>query len=138
MRRAAGTRVVGSSLGSGVDVVIDAVGSSASITDSINITRPRGRVVVLGMPAEVELNLTALWHRETELVGAYCYGTEHSHGDAHTFRLAEELVREHALGQLVSELYPLADYARAIEHAAQAGPRGSVKIAFDLRDVEAA
>lgn len=134
VRRAAGTRVVGASLGSGVDVTIDAVGSSASITDAINVTRPRGRVVLLGMPAEVEMNLTALWHRETELVGAYCYGTEHGHGDTHTFRLAEQLVRQHGLGQLVSELYPLHDYTRALEHAAQAGSRGSVKIAFDLRE----
>jgi threonine dehydrogenase-like Zn-dependent dehydrogenase len=133
VRRAAGTRVIGSSLGSGVDVTIDAVGSSGSLTDAINVTRPRGRVVLLGMPAEVQLNLTALWHRETELVGAYCYGTEHSHGDVHTFRLAEQLVRDCDLGSLVSELYRLADYRAAIEHAAQAGPRGSVKIAFDLR-----
>ena len=134
IRRAAGTRVIGSTLGSGVDVTIDAVGSSTSLTDAIAVTRPRGRVVLLGMPAEVQLNLTALWHRETELVGAYCYGTEHSHGDAHTFRLAEQLVADHGLGELVSELYPLSDYRRAIEHAAQAGPRGSVKIAFDLRE----
>ena len=42
----------------------------------LRITRPRGRVVLMGMPAEVTLDLTGLWHRETELVGAYTYGTE--------------------------------------------------------------
>ena len=134
IRRAAGTRVVGSTLGSGVDVTIDAVGSSSSLTDAIGFTRPRGRVVLLGMPNQVDMNLTALWHRETELVGAYCYGTEHGHGDKHTFELAAELVGDLNLGQLVSELYPLADYQTAIEHAAQAGPRGLIKVAFDLRD----
>ena len=134
IRRAAGTRVVGSTLGSGVDVTIDAVGSSSSLTDAIGFTRPRGRVVLLGMPNQVDMNLTALWHRETELVGAYCYGTEHGHGDKHTFELATELVGDLNLGQLVSELYPLADYQTAIEHAAQAGPRGLIKVAFDLRD----
>jgi threonine dehydrogenase-like Zn-dependent dehydrogenase len=133
IRRLAGTRVIGSSLGSGVDVTIDAVGSSKSITDAIGFTRPRGRVVLLGMPSEVEMNLTGLWHRETELVGAYCYGTEHSHGDTHTFSLASQMVTDHDLGRLVSELYPLSEYKKAIEHAAQAGPRGLVKIAFDLR-----
>jgi threonine dehydrogenase-like Zn-dependent dehydrogenase len=134
IRRAAGTRVVGSTLGSGVDVTIDAVGSSSSLTDAIGFTRPRGRIVLLGMPNQVDMNLTALWHRETELVGAYCYGTEHSHGDKHTFELAAEMVGDLNLGQLVSELYPLADYQTAIEHAAQAGPRGLIKVAFDLRD----
>ena len=133
IRRAAGTRVIGSTLGSGVDVTIDAVGSSNSLTDAIAFTRPRGRVVLLGMPNQVDMNLTALWHRETELVGAYCYGTEHAHGDTHTFVLATELVADLDLGQLVSELYPLSEYQTAIEHAAQAGPRGLIKVAFDLR-----
>ena len=133
IRRAAGTRVIGSTLGSGVDVTIDAVGSSSSLTDAIAFTRPRGRVVVLGMPNQVDMNLTALWHRETELVGAYCYGTEHGHGDSHTFELATEMVGDLDLGRLVSELFPLSEYQTAIEHAAQAGPRGLIKVAFDLR-----
>ena len=133
IRRAAGTRVIGSTLGSGVDVTIDAVGSSNSLTDAIAFTRPRGRVVLLGMPNQVDMNLTALWHRETELVGAYCYGTEHAHGDTHTFELAAEMVGDLDLGRLVSELYPLSEYQTAIEHAAQAGPRGLIKVAFDLR-----
>ena len=30
--------------------------------------------------------------------------------------------------------YPLARYREAIEHAANAGSRGAVKIAFDLRN----
>ena len=38
------------------------------------------------------------------------------------------------LGRLVSATYPLARYQEAIEHAADAGRRGAVKIAFDLRD----
>ena len=134
IRRAAGTRVIGSTLGSGVDVTIDAVGSSGSLTDAIGFTRPRGRVVLLGMPNQVDMNLTALWHRETELVGSYCYGTELGHGDRHTFDLAAEMASDLDLGQLVSELFPLAEYRTAIEHASQAGPRGLIKGAFDLRE----
>jgi hypothetical protein len=33
----------------------------------------------------------------------------------------------------VSATYPLARYREAIEHAATAGTRGAVKIAFDMR-----
>jgi hypothetical protein len=33
----------------------------------------------------------------------------------------------------VSATYPLSRYEEAITHAAQAGARGAVKIAFDLR-----
>ena len=76
VRRAAGCHMIGDTLSSGAHVTIDAVGNSESITDCLRITRPRGRVVLLGMPAEVRLDLTGLWHRETELKGAYTYGTE--------------------------------------------------------------
>jgi hypothetical protein len=34
----------------------------------------------------------------------------------------------------VSATYPLSRYRDAIEHAATAGRRGSVKIAFDMRN----
>jgi hypothetical protein len=42
-------------------------------------------------------------------------------------------VRDRELGRLVSATYPLSRYREAIDHAANAGTRGSVKIAFDLR-----
>ncbi len=76
VRRIVGCHVIGDHLSSGAHATIDAVGTERSITDALAITRPRGRVVLMGMPAEVTLDLTGLWHRETELVGAYTYGTE--------------------------------------------------------------
>jgi threonine dehydrogenase-like Zn-dependent dehydrogenase len=76
VRREAGCHMIGDTLSSGAHVTIDAVGTSDSIADCLRVTRPRGRVVLLGMPADVRLDLTGLWHRETELKGAYTYGTE--------------------------------------------------------------
>ena len=46
---------------------------------------------------------------------------------------ASTLVADADLGRLVSATYPLDRYADAVEHAANAGARGAVKIAFDLR-----
>jgi threonine dehydrogenase-like Zn-dependent dehydrogenase len=83
------------------------------------------------MPATVSVDLTPLWHKEVALVGAYAYGVEAD--GRRTFDLAFELARELDLGRLVSATYPLARYEEALEHAAAAGPRGAVKIAFDLR-----
>ena len=48
--------------------------------------------------------------------------------------LAFELAAEADLGRLVSATYPLRRFRDAIEHAATAGARGAVKVAFDLRD----
>jgi threonine dehydrogenase-like Zn-dependent dehydrogenase len=119
----------------GCDVVLDCVGDSDSMTQSLAIVAPRGTVVVVGMPSQVKLELTTLWHRETQLVGAYAYGTETFSGGERrrTFDLAFELVRTADLGRLVSATYALDDYEDAIAHAANAGRRGAVKVAFDLR-----
>lgn len=135
VRRATGSFVIGDDLSGGADVVIDAVGSESSVRAAIGMARPRGRVVLVGMPGRISIDLTALWHRETELVGAYTYGTE-TVADGRrvrTFELATELVRTADLGRLVSATYPLARYAEAIGHAASAGRRGAVKVCFDLR-----
>ncbi|MEL6982776.1 MAG: zinc-binding dehydrogenase, partial [Actinomycetota bacterium] len=135
VRRSSGSFLIGDDLSGGADVVIDAVGSAASIDEAIGMTRPRGRVVLLGMPGRVSVDLTALWHRETELVGAYTYGTEHlaDGTTVRTFDLAMDLVAQADLGRLVSACYRLDDYEQALLHAASAGSRGAVKICFDLR-----
>ena len=135
VRRAVGCHIVGDYLSGGADATIDAVGSSDSLTSCVRLTRPRGRVVLMGMPAEVTIDLTGLWHRETEIVGAYTYGTERlpDGRTANTFELAMETVVVVDAGRLVSAVYPLSGYRDAIAHAAAAGRRGAVKIAFDPR-----
>lgn len=134
----------------GVDVTIDCVGSADSLAAALAVTRPRGRVVLVGMPGVVTLDLTPLWQREISVTGAYAYGTELL-GDrpAHpgnraavidgtavrTFELAMELVAAADLGRLVSAVYPLDRASDAIAHAAEAGRRGATKVAFDCRSV---
>jgi threonine dehydrogenase-like Zn-dependent dehydrogenase len=135
VRRVVGCHLIGDHLSSGAHATIDAVGSAGSISDALAITRPRGRTVLMGMPAEVTLDLTGLWHRETELVGAYTYGTETlSAGQrATTFELAMETADAIEAERWLSAMYPLADHVDAIAHAAAAGRRGAIKIAFDPR-----
>lgn len=140
VRRAAGCHLIGDGpaayLSSGAHVTLDAVGTSDSITDALRITRPRGRVVLLGMPADVKLDLTGLWHRETEIKGAYTYGTETLPDGtaAATFDLAVDTATHYRAERLLSATYRLADHTDALAHAAAAGRRGAVKIAFDLRE----
>ena len=139
VRRATGTMALGDGdiirLTGGADVVVDCVGSEASLADALAVVRPRGRITMVGMPGHAHVDLTGLWQREITLAGAYAYGTERV-GPAgtprRTFDLAFELVADADLGRLVSATYPLARFTDAIAHAAGAGPRGGVKIAFDL------
>jgi hypothetical protein len=87
------------------------------------------------MPAPSRLDLTPLWQREVTLTGAYAYGTEHTlPGAPRTFEAAMDLVVDADLGRLLSATYPLNRPVDAITHAAAAGARGAVKVAFDLRE----
>ena len=143
VRRSVGCHMIGNgesgALSGGAHVTIDAVGSSASIADCLRFTKPRGRIVLLGMPSQVDLDLTGLWHREIELKGAYTYGTETLTDGTMTttFQLAIDTVNAVEAERLLSATYPLDDHVDAISHAANAGRRGAVKIAFDLRDQNA-
>ncbi len=137
VRRSTGTKALGppDRLTGGADVVIDCVGSAESLATALAVTRPRGRTVLVGMPGVQRVDLTPLWQREIQLAGAYAYGTETVDGAAvRTFELAAELVAAADLGRLVTATYPLDRYTDALAHAAAAGSRGAVKIAFDLRD----
>jgi threonine dehydrogenase-like Zn-dependent dehydrogenase len=133
VRRATSSLVIDGRLTGGADVVIDCVGTAESLAEALAVVRPRGRIVLVGMPGQISIDLTPLWQREVELAGAYAYGTEAREGTPRTFDLAMELVVDAGLDRLVSALYPLDHYVDAIEHAATAGRRGGIKIAFDLR-----
>jgi threonine dehydrogenase-like Zn-dependent dehydrogenase len=117
----------------GADVVVDCVGSADSLTQSLAMVRPRGRVVLMGMPGKVSIDLASLWHREVSLAGAYAYGTERSGGSLRrTFDIAMEVVAAAKLGRLVTARYPIERFEEAVAHAGAAGRRGAVKIVFDL------
>jgi threonine dehydrogenase-like Zn-dependent dehydrogenase len=126
VRRVTRSLAYGEVLTGGADVVLDCVGTEASVQESIAITRPRGRVALVGMPGSVRLDLTGLWHKEVALAGTYAYRTT-------DFATAFDVVRSARLDRLLSATYPLDRYKDAIAHAAAAGRRGAVKIAFDLR-----
>ena len=139
VRREVGCHLIGDPdepiLSSGAHVTVDAVGSAASIADAIRITRPGGRIVLLGMPANVTIDLTGLWHREIEMRGAYTYGTEKlaDGTTTSTFKLAIDTVTALEAEMLVSATYSLDDHVDAIAHAASAGRRGATKICFEMR-----
>jgi threonine dehydrogenase-like Zn-dependent dehydrogenase len=118
--------VIGSQLTGGADCVIDCVGSSSSISQALEVVAPGREVLVVGMPSHVHLELTTLWHRETAIRGCYAYTLD-------DFSAALDLVQRAPLGALVTATYPLGRFEDAIAHAANAGSRGAVKIAFDLR-----
>jgi threonine dehydrogenase-like Zn-dependent dehydrogenase len=121
----------------GVDVAIDCVGSKSSIDLALRTTRAGGRVVLAGIPARAP-DLTPVWYRELELVGAYTGGIERLPGkprqERHAFDIAMELASQNPLlDRMVGATYPLKRWREAIDHAMGAGRMGTLKVAFDPR-----
>ena len=135
VRRSTGGWMLGNGqLTAGAPVVFDCVGSAESLAESLAVVAPGGTVVMIGMPGHVGVDLTGLWQREVRLVGAYAYGPEPTAGGRHSFDLSMEVVDAAGLERLVSAVYPLERFSDAIDHAASAGRRAAVKVAFDMRN----
>jgi threonine dehydrogenase-like Zn-dependent dehydrogenase len=108
----------------GFDRVLDCVGSGASLEAAITATRPRGRVVLVGMPGELRADLAAAWLRELELRGAYGY--------EHEFPAAIALAARLRPGTLIDRGWPLRAFRRALREAPRAARAGRVKTVFEV------
>jgi len=115
----------------GVDVVLECTGSKSALDMALRTTKAGGRVVVSGIPAP-GADLTPLWFRELELVGAYTSAMEDVDGGRrHSFALALELASSlPMLDQLVGASFPLDRWRDAIDLAMSAGRLGTFKVAF--------
>ena len=105
----------------GVDVTFDCIGSSVTIDDTLRFTRAGGDVILVGMPGiPKNVDWTSIWYKQLRVTGAYTYGLETHNGEQiHTFTLGMRLLQkmEAHLRPLVSTLFPLRDYKRAIQTA---------------------
>ncbi|HYG76047.1 MAG TPA: zinc-binding dehydrogenase [Planctomycetota bacterium] len=136
----------------GVDCVIDCVGSSDSIDDSMRLTRPRGTLVLAGMPGIPHgVDWTSVWYKELRVQGAYAYGWETSPpapllkgegGTANaesrgvkTMQLALDFLKKSngALKPLVNRKFPLQEYRAALDSAFHAGKSGAFKTVFEVK-----
>jgi threonine dehydrogenase-like Zn-dependent dehydrogenase len=118
----------------GADVAIDCVGSRRSLDLALRTVKAGGRVVVSGIPV-AGADLTPLWFRELELVGAYTGGMERPNGaePRHAFDLAIELAAANPIDGVVGATYPLRRWREAVDHALGAGKLGTLRVAFDPR-----
>jgi threonine dehydrogenase-like Zn-dependent dehydrogenase len=108
----------------GFDRVLDCVGSGDSVEAAITVTRPRGRVVLVGMPGELRADLAAAWLRELELRGAYGYEQD--------FPAALALAARLRPGSLIDRGWPLRAFRRALREAPRAARAGRVKTVFEV------
>jgi len=121
-------------LPAGVDVALEAAGSPAALAQTIEVTRPRGSVVLGGnQPADASLPMTfveSLMRRELRLSG--CFMSYSAPWPGHEWRdgLAAVLDGGLDMAAMISHRAPLAD-APAIFAAIAEGRLAHRKIVFD-------
>lgn len=114
----------------GVDVAFDCVGSRSTLDLALRTTRAGGRVMLSGIPTG-GADLTPVWFRELEVVGAYTTGIEDVGGEERSsFDLAIDLAGRAPLEGLVGAAYPLSRWREALDHALGAGRLGTAKVVF--------
>jgi threonine dehydrogenase-like Zn-dependent dehydrogenase len=108
----------------GFDAVLDCVASGATLEAAVTAVRPRGLVVLVGMPGQIGLDLSLAWQQEVDIRGTYAYADE--------FPAALELAGRLRLGRLVAQGWPLERYRDALEQSLRATRSGLVKTVFEL------
>jgi L-iditol 2-dehydrogenase len=103
------SEVAQSTGGRGVDVAIEAAWADSSVAQAADMTRPGGRLVVVGIASDDRLSLRASVARRKGLTLAFCRRMKHVYPRAIRLATGGGIV----LRQLVSHRYPLAQAAAA-------------------------
>jgi threonine dehydrogenase-like Zn-dependent dehydrogenase len=126
----------------GFDLVFDCVGKAFSLENALRWTRAGGAVVLVGVTlSRMKLDLTPVWYREVNLYGTLAHGMETLPGASGPARITsfDLTVRWMLEGKLrtdgmLTHLFRLGDYRRAIETALDKRNAHCVKVAFDFRE----
>jgi threonine dehydrogenase-like Zn-dependent dehydrogenase len=121
--------------GGGFPLVFDCVGSAQTVKQTLRFASGRGKIVLLGCAAQIrKLDLTFVWARELRLKGYVGYGREDWEGRrAHTFQVAHDLLVATGapVREMVTHVYPLAQYRDALSTALNRRRTGSIKVLLD-------
>ena len=104
----------------GFPYVIEAVGGLESVTESIRLVDYWGTVLFIGTGGAGEVDLSALWFKEAELVGAWnhSHGVHPARGAHHSIDLALEVLAAGGLpDSVVTHAFALEDLREAVATA---------------------
>ena len=121
----------------GAEMTLECVGSGRSIDDSLRLTRPGGRVVILGLASLTRgIDWTPVWLKELQVTGSYIYHWESWEGRrVRTMDIVLDwLARGQTdLGHLVTHRFPLEEFRRALQTATGKADSRAFKVAFQLQ-----
>ncbi len=119
----------------GFSKVYDVVGSSATLKTSMRALRTGGVLSVVGIGADVKLDLTPLWLKLQTIKGVYTYGYTDEHGKRkHVFELAIDFIRQKKVDveSMVTHTFSIEDYREMIEVNLNKSKHRAVKTAVSF------
>lgn len=111
----------------GFDLVVDSVGTAASLQQGIGIARPGGQVLLIGGAGREHLDLAPVWTRNLTVRGTYGYAENHASTFPHALALL--VATRRPVERIVGDVRPLSAWRGALrEFWPQRGRR--IKLAF--------
>jgi len=123
-------------LDGGYDIVIHCLGSGRSLEESLKWTRARGQVVLAGTGHGGGADLTPIWCRELQVIGAYGRQQEYiAGGRIGTYELVLQWMAEGKLDLrgYLTHRFGLEEYRKAFQIAMHKSRYDAVKVCFDFR-----
>ncbi len=121
----------------GFDAIFDVVGIPQTVNNALRWTRANGTVVIVGVHLHrMQLDLTPVWYREIDLIGAVGHDVVTWREESiSTFDLAQRWMAAGMIitDSLLTHRFPLHAYREAIDTALDKQTAQSVKVAFDYR-----
>jgi len=120
-------------IGEGVDIVIDTVGNSSSLSTAIRLIKYQGTIILVGVPAMMAIDWTPLIAKETTVIPSMGYSYDIINGKKQrTFQAALNLI---ASGQItvkdfLTHKFSIDQYKEALEITANKKEHNVVKTAF--------
>ena len=117
----------------GVDLAYDAVGSRDTLEDVLRVIRPQGTLVLAGMGHPRWVDWDPVPHKQLTIVGSHGRGIENWHGEPkHTYQVVHDLMAQghFPADKLLTHVFPLEDYRRAMEVLTSKGRTHAVHAAL--------
>lgn len=120
----------------GYERIYDCVGSTETLDDSFRLAAGEGVVSQIGIQVTEKMDWTPVWMKGLRVIGNLGYGVEEFEGKKmHTFEVAMELIEkgEVDVQDLVTHVFKLGEYKKAIEVNMNKEKYNAIKTVFDLR-----
>ncbi|MCS7143845.1 MAG: zinc-binding dehydrogenase [Archaeoglobaceae archaeon] len=117
-------------VGGGVDTVFECVGTAEAVDTALRIVKPLGNVVVAGTVSKVCLDLAPIFSKELKIIGTFGCGYEEVNGKRRTFDIAIEILKKKDFSELLTHIFSIEEYKKALWSAINKKKSGAIKVAF--------